>query len=151
MQRKTINKSIVLNAPKERVWNILFDTTLSRIWYNEFGVGSHIETDWQIGSRLVMTDDTGTGLVGKVIENKLWETMSLEYEGIVIDGLEDRQSEYALPIIGNKETYCLQERGDVTLLYIRCDMADAFFEAMSLAWDRALQKIIELSTDGRNF
>ncbi len=107
MERKTINKSIVLNAPKEKVWNILLDDTLSRIWYGEFGAGSHLETDWQIGSRLVMMDNTGSGLVGRVIENKLWETISLEYEGIVIDGKEDRESEYALPIIGNRETYCL--------------------------------------------
>ncbi|MBC7888409.1 MAG: SRPBCC domain-containing protein [Ferruginibacter sp.] len=147
MKHKTIKKSIEINAPKEKVWEVLLDDKFTRIWYAEFSEGSHAETDWKIGSKALFTDNSKTGIVGKIIENKPSELISIGYEGIVgADGIEDYESDKAMEVKGSYETYTLSQNDEgKTLLSISCDMAENYFDTMSLAWDKALLKIKTLS------
>jgi len=40
-----IKKSIEINAPKEKVWDVLLSDSYTGIWYLAFGEGVHAETD----------------------------------------------------------------------------------------------------------
>lgn len=150
MERKTIRKSIEIYAAKEEVWNVLQSDESTRIWYAIFSEGTHAETDWKIGSKAVFKDNSKCGIVGKIIENKPGEMLSIEYEGILQDGKEDYESDMAKSIKGVRETYLLSEKGGLTSLSISCDMSEDYFEKMSLAWDKALVKIKELSQTPAN-
>lgn len=145
MKRETIKKSITINAPKEKVWEVLINDEFTRIWYASFSEGTHAETDWQIGSKAVFTDNSKCGIVGRIIENKPNELISIEYMGVVMDGVEDYDSETANEVKGGVETYHLLENDGNTHLAISCDMGEKYFDTMSLEWDKALQKIKELS------
>lgn len=144
-EKQTIKKSIEINAPKEKVWNVLLNDKFTRIWYAEFSEGSHAETDWEIGSKAIFKDNSKSGIIGKIIENKANEVLSIEYEGILTDGKEDYESEDAAAVKGWLETYHLSEKNGVILLSIECDMPEKYFDTMSEAWQNALQKIKELS------
>ncbi len=48
METKKIQKSIEINAPAEKVWNVLFTDESYRIRAAEFAPGSYAETDWQL-------------------------------------------------------------------------------------------------------
>ena len=141
MKSKTIKKSIDINAPKEKVWDVLLNDKYTRIWYAEFSEGSHAETDWKLGSKAVFTDGSGCGMVGRIVENKPAEVISVEYEGTIINGVEDYESEMSKAVKGTRETYKLSEKNGVTHLDISCEMGEEYFDMMSAAWDRALQKI----------
>ena len=141
MKKQTIKKSIDIKAPKEKVWSILLEDKFTRIWYNEFCVGAHAETDWKIGSTALFKDESESGLAGKIIVNKPNEKISVEYEGLVIAGVEDYESEGAKNVKGGRETYILLEKDGSTDLSIECDMAPVYFESMSSAWEKALRKI----------
>jgi len=145
MKKQTIKKSIDIKAPKEKVWDVMLNYKFTRIWYAEFSEGSHAETDWKLGSKAMFKDSSESGLVGKVIANKPYEVISVEYEGIVIAGIEDYKSESANNVKGGFETYRLKEKDDVTYLSIECDMSEEYFESMSSAWEKALKKVKELS------
>jgi len=145
MEKQTIKKSIDINAPKEKVWDVMLSDKFTRIWYGEFCEGSHAETDWKVGSKALFKDNSESGLVGKVILNKPYEVISVEYKGIVIAGIEDYKSESAKNVKGGLEKYRLTEKNGVTHLSIECDMSKEYFESMSAAWVRALQKIKEIS------
>ena len=145
MDLQTIKKSIAINAPKEKVWSVLLNDESTRIWYAEFSEGSHADTDWRLGSKAVFTDKSKSGIVGKVIANKPYEVLSLEYEGVVKGGMEDYDSQEARNVKGSRETYKLSARNGDTNLSIECDMGSSYFEFMSSAWDKALQKIKNLS------
>ncbi len=69
-QLQTIKKSITINAPREKVWEVLLQDKLTRLWYAEFSEGTKAETDWKEGSKVLFTDDTGSGMVGKVVAVK---------------------------------------------------------------------------------
>jgi uncharacterized protein YndB with AHSA1/START domain len=150
-EAQTIEKSIDINAPKERVWDVLLNDKFTRIWYSEFSEGAYAETDWKVGSKALFLDKKQCGIVGKVIANKPYEVISIEYEGIVMDGVEDYESADAKQVKGALETYHLSEKNGVTRVSIECDMGPEWFETMSLSWDKALLKIKELSeNEGMN-
>ena len=150
MKTKTIKKSLEISAPKENVWDVLINDKFTRAWYAVFSQGTHAETDWKVGSKATFTDDSHSGLIGKIIENKPNEILSIEYEGMVVDGLEDYDSEIARSIKGGREIYQLSGNNSSTHLSISCDMSEDYFESMSLAWDKALLKISELAVGNNN-
>lgn len=139
--KQTIKKSIKLNSPKENVWEVLLNDKFTRIWYAAFSKGSHAETDWEVGSKAVFTDDSKCGLIGRVVANKPCELLSIEYTGFLENGVEDYNSDVAKEVKGGLETYRLSEANGITCLSVECDMSENMFESMSLAWDNALLKI----------
>lgn len=145
MESQRIKKSIEINAPKEKVWDVLLQDKFTRVWYAEFSEGSHAETDWKVGSKVVFTDSSESGLVGKVMVNKPHEIISVEYQGLVMAGKEDYESDDAKAVKGGRETYQLSEKDGVTRVSIEADMSAEYFESMSVAWDKALLKIKTLS------
>ena len=145
LENQTIKKSMAINAPKEKVWKILLDADFTRIWYAEFGEGVYAVTDWKIGSKAVFTDKAGNGIAGMVIENKPHELIAVEYHGVVKDGVEDYESDVAQQVKGTIESYRLSEKNGRTQLSVKCDMGDEYFDMMSQAWDRAIQKIKTLA------
>ena len=142
---KTIKKSIAIHAPKEKVWEVLLNDEYTRQWYAEFMEGSHAETDWKVGSKALFTDSNGSGIIGKIVENKKAELLTIEYLGAVENGKEEYDSEMAKAVKGSMEIYKLSESNGVTNLIISVDMGEEHFDFMSLAWDKALQKIKSFS------
>jgi hypothetical protein len=145
METQKIKKTIEINAPSQEVWQVLLDDNFTRIWYAEFSEGAQAETSWEAGSKVVFTDPSGGGMVGKIIVNKPRQELSIEFDGLLIDGKEDYESEDARQVKGGRENYYLTEKDGRTRLSIESDMSPEYFESMSLAWDKALEKIRELS------
>jgi len=145
MKEEIIKKSIEINAPKEKVWEVLLRDEYTRIWYAEFSEGTHAETDWKVGSKILFTDNSGSGLVSKVMVNKPFEAITIEHQAAIIQGKEDVDSADAKNWKGCVETYLLSEKDGVTTLSIYNEMPEEYLEPFLLAWDKALPKIKELS------
>ncbi|WP_254411469.1 SRPBCC family protein [Dyadobacter diqingensis] len=144
-KKDLIRQSVLINAPKEKVWDVLFTDPYIRLWYAEFGEGSHAKTDWKVGSKAIFTDNSKSGLVAEVIVNQPNEKLSVEYTGVVTNGEEDYESELAKEVKGGRETYHISERDGGTYLEIECNMAPEYYEEMSAAWVKALQKVKNLA------
>ena len=142
---KTIKKTITIAAPKEKVWNVLVEDELNRLWFAEFSAGSHAITDWIEGHKVTFVDDSNKGIIGKIAEKHPYEMLSITYDGIYIDGEEDFDSEEAQKVKGAYEKYFLTEENGTTTLSIESDMGEEYFDMMSGAWDKALEKIETLS------
>ena len=135
-----------IQAPKEKVWNVLVDDKLTREWYAVFGEGIYAETDWKIGSKALFLGNDRSGLATRIIENKPCEILSVEYEGIVNKGgIEDYDSDMAKMIKGGHETYRLSAHGAITNLSISGDMSEDMYDSMASSWDKAMLKIKELA------
>jgi len=145
METQLIEKSIEINASKEKVWNVLVLDQYNLQWYHAFSEGTHAETDWKVGSKTVFTDHSNDGMIGRVIENKPGESLVIEYEGVIMKGVEDYDSDVAQKVKGGRESYILTHSNGTTSLYISCDMDPEYFDMMSGQWDIALEKIKELS------
>jgi PhnB protein len=151
MKVKTIKKSIDINAPKQQVWDVLVKDEYTRDWYSVFSPGSHVETDWKEGGKAVFSDHSNCGMVAKIIANKPNEELAFEYTGFLKDGEEDYESEGAKALKGGKEIYLLRGENGSTHLEIASDMGDEWYDSMSLAWDKALQKLKQLAEGKKPF
>lgn len=140
-----IKKSILIKAPKEKVWDVLFTDPYIRIWYNEFSVGCYAVTDWKLGSKAVFKDDSESGLIGEIVANQPNQLLSIEYTGVLEGGVENYESEMANQMKGGRETYKISENDSGTFLEIELDIAQEYFEMMSSAWEKALEKVKELA------
>jgi uncharacterized protein YndB with AHSA1/START domain len=141
MALQTIKKEIVIQAPKEVVWQVLLNDEFTRQWYAAFSEGAHAETDWQVGSKALFTDDSGNGLIARVVENKPNEKIAMVFEGGITNGREDYESDMSKAMIGGKEEYVLSETNGATQLAVAADMDSSFADAMTIAWQKALEHL----------
>ena len=80
MERKEF--TIDINAPREKVWDVLWQDDSYRKWTSVFSEGSHAETDWKKGSKVLFLDGKGSGMIAKIAENIPNEYMSIQHLGI---------------------------------------------------------------------
>ena len=141
-----INFKTSINAPKEKVWRVLWDDASYRQWTSPFAEGSYAVTDnWKQGSEVKFLGPSGEGMISRVAENRPNEYMSFEHLGMIMNGTEDRTSEKAKEFAGAKENYTLKESSGVTELAIDMDIAEEYKDMFMGMWPKALDKVKELA------
>ena len=140
-----LNFSIDINAPKEKVWNTLWDDATYPQWTGVFCEGSHAKTDWQEGSKVLFLDNKGSGMVSKIETKKPNEFMSFKHLGEVKDNVEDTSSEKVKGWAGALESYTLKESGAVTTLSVDMDIVEEFKDYFLKTFPGGLEKVKELS------
>lgn len=144
--KKTIEKNILINAPKQKVWDTLFNDKTYRIWTESFIDGSYAETDWEVGSEIVFKGSKGYGMFGKIEEKLEPDFMCFKLEGLINSkGVKDSEGEEAKPYKDSRESYTLIETDGVTELDIVAVVSEEYFETMDKIWDEALLKVRELA------
>lgn len=143
---KTIEKSILINASKEKLWDVLTLDQYTRDWYSVFSPGSYAFTDWKAGSKVLFLDQSNNGMAGKIAESIPGKSLVVEYTGVVYDGREDTDSAIAQQYKGGREIYRLSEQENgATRLDIRSDMDENMFEMMSDKWEKAFERLKALA------
>jgi len=143
---KKLNFSTDINAPKEKVWDTLWNDATYRAWTSAFAEGSYAKTDnWKEGSKVLFLDPKGDGMVSMVAKNKPHEYMSFKHLGEVKKGVEDTNSEKVKGWSGAMENYSLKEENGKTTLLVEMDSTDEFGDYFAKTWPKALEKVKELS------
>lgn len=142
--------NIEINAPRERVWEVLFGEKTYPLWTNVFSEGSKVETDWQKGSKALFIDESNRGMVSKIAENVPNEFMSIEHLGMYDNGVEDYESEQVKMWAGAKENYTLTDENGKTQLNIFMEMEESeknkeMIDMFADMWPKALAKVKELA------
>src|SRR5687767_9008114 len=101
-----------INAPREKVWTMLWGKDSYRQWTAPFAEGSSAETDWKKGSRVLFLDGKGNGMIARIEENIPNEYMSIEHIGEIINGVEDTESAKVKEWAGAHENYTLKSVGN---------------------------------------
>lgn len=137
----------VIDAPRSKVWNILWDDDTYRKWTSVFSADSHAVTDWKKGSKVLFLDGKGSGMVSTVAENIPNEYMSIKHLGEVRDGVEDTTSERVKKWGAGdaQENYTLKDVDGKTELTIDLDMSEEFKDYFVDAFPKALDKVKELA------
>ncbi len=140
-----LNFLIDINAPKEKVWKVLWDDETYTKWTGVFCEGSHAKTDWEEGSKVLFLDNKGSGMVSKIETKKPNEFMSFKHLGEVKDNVEDTSSEKVKGWAGALESYTLKESGAVTTLSVDMDIVEEFKDYFLKTFPGGLEKVKELS------
>ena len=144
MERKQFK--ILINAPKNKVWDILWDKQTYPAWTAVFMEGSRVETDrWEKGSKVRFLGPDEEGMVSTVADNKPNEYMSFKHLGVVKKGVEDYDSEQSRQWSGSMENYSLKTVDGKTELTVDMDITENYLQYFSEVWPKALQKVKELA------
>ena len=58
----TLEFKIEINAPKEKVWGVLWNEETYKQWTSIFCEGSYAESDWKEGSKIHFLSPNGDGM-----------------------------------------------------------------------------------------
>lgn len=132
---------IAIDAPREKVWNILWGDTTYPAWTAIFSEGSHARTDWKKGSKVLFLDGKNDGMVSTVAENIPNEFMSFKHLGVVKNGVEGPPQEWD----GNIENYTLKTINGKTELIVDMEAPEEFKDYFQKTFPKALDKVKELA------
>lgn len=147
-----VHFSIVINAPKEKVWHSMLDDKPYREWTKAFNEGSYFKGNWEKGSKILFlgpdpkTGEEG-GMVSKIAENKPYEFISIEHLGIFHDGIEDTTSEAAKQWAPAFENYTFKEKDGATEILVDMDTTEENKEEFEKMWPEALKKLKEITEE----
>jgi hypothetical protein len=142
---RQIKKLIHIDAPKEKVWDVLLGTETFPLWASAFSPGTHVTTDWQEGGHALFLDASGTGIVSRIASHVPNDHITMEHMGIVVGGKEDYDSKDALEWRGLMESYFVTETDGITTLIVESDTIDAYFDMSDAQWDEAILLIKQLA------
>ena len=140
MQTKTFTISI--NAPKEKVWQALWNDDHYKQWTSVFSEDSYAVTDWQQGSKIQFLTPAGHGMYSIIERMVPNEVMSFRHQGEIKDGVEQPVNE---TWAGATETYTLAQQGTATQLTATMDMQEADAPYFEDVFPKALKKVAQIA------
>jgi hypothetical protein len=141
-----LRKTIFINAPRKRVWDVMLSDDTYRQWTEAFHPGSYFRGDWSKGSKILFLGPNpgGSGeggMVSRIRDNKPHEFISIEHLGIVRDGVEDTESEEAKKWAPAYENYTFADRDGGTELTIDMDVDEKGKQNFEAMWSAALARL----------
>lgn len=133
---RTITKTITVQAPANKVWEVLTSPRFVPEWADAFAPGARAESDWKTGSDITWTGDNDMKMQGKVVECIPERSLKTAFAPGQMPEQDFEQV----------ETYALSPEGSGTKLTItHGPFAAQGFETMQQPWDQALSSIKSLA------
>ena len=105
---ETLTYEIRINAPIQKVWDLLWQPETYSVWTQFFMPDSQLKTDWKIGGKTYFTDKAGDGMVSTIESLKEPTEVVFKHLGTVKDGVEDIESKEVKEWSGAEEKYFLR-------------------------------------------
>lgn len=139
-----LNYSIKINAPREKVWDVMLSDETYREWTMAFHPGSSFRGTWEEGTKMefVAPGENGVdevGMAGMIKENRKPEFLSIEYS-IPVPGLEINPE----GPMGYENYTFKDDNGATDLVIDLLNLPDEFKDMMSDSWPKALDKLKEI-------
>jgi hypothetical protein len=143
MEKQQFN--IAIDAPREKVWNLLWDNETYPVWTSVFSPGSRAETDWKEGSQVLFLGAENEGMISLIASKKPNEFMSFKHLGTVKNGVIDTDSKQTKEWAGALENYTLKTVNGKTELTVDMDITEEFKDYFQQTWPKALEKLKEMA------
>lgn len=142
---KRLHFNTTINAPREKVWDVLWGETSYPKWTKPFNEGSAVETDWQEGSEVKFLDGEGNGMLSSIAVKREPEYLSFKHHGNIINGVKDTESPEVKAWAGAEENYTLSAVNGKTELKVDMDVTEDHSSAFNDMFPKALAIVKELS------
>lgn len=146
MEREQFTTTIA--APREKVWQTLWDDATYRQWTRPFQEGSHAVSDWKQGSKVLFLDPNGSGMASEIAEMIPNERMKFRHLRSVRDGKELMDDPADKDWAGSMENYYLKSSGKDTELTVEFDtkgLPQDMLDYFMTTWPKALARLKEIS------
>lgn len=141
---KKMQFSTSISAPRNKVWDILWNDETYRKWTSVFMEGSYAESDWNEGSKILFLDGQGRGMYSTIDKKVPGEFMSFRHIGELKDGKEQPVDE-TKGWSGSTENYTLREADGKTELLVEMDIVPEMADYFNKTFPLALEKVKSLA------
>lgn len=138
---KKLTFTLQVNAPREKVWKILWEDATYRQWTTAFTEGSHAVSDWQEGSKILFLSPGGSGMVSRIARMIPNELMIFEHLGEIKNGVEDLTAAWA----GAQEEYQLKSDSNGTMITVLLDSDEEIAYYFSNTFPKAMAIVKQLA------
>lgn len=145
-----IHQTVFIDAPREKVWDVMLTDATYREWTAAFHPGSYFKGGWETGAKMLFlgpNPETGGegGMVSQIVEARRPELVSIEHLGLYGDGKEITEGPEVEGWKGAFESYTFNEKDGGTELAVDVDTKEEYAEFMVKAWVDGLAKLKELA------
>ncbi len=144
-----LHYSIVIAAPKQKVWETMLNDDTYRKWTEVFNPGkeSYYEGSWETGSDMQFLgpeeDGTVSGMISRIKESRPYDFLSIQHLGELNHGVEKAwempAGEEAL------ENYTFNEVEGGTEVLVGIDVLAEYKDMFNGMWPNALEKLKEIT------
>lgn len=136
-----------INAPAQKVWNVLWSNETYGEWTKHFSPGSQmILNEWEEGSTVKFVDADGKmGMINTIHKLNKPHELIFSAKGFVKDGVEDYDSDEVKKVIGAQEGYELKEVDGVTSLKGFVETTPEYEEHMKEGFEKGFEEVKRLA------
>ncbi len=142
---KTLNFSITINAPVEKVYKTMLELDTYKEWTTPFEPTSYYEGDWTEGSVIKFLSARGGGMYSEIAENKQNEFVSIRHLGMIdANGVIDTQSDAVKAWAPSYEKYTFVGKENETEVKVDLGVPEEWEAMFDESWPKALLKLKEI-------
>lgn len=143
MKELTFTKTI--QAPAQKVWEVLWNDDTYRKWTSHFNSSSYMKSNWEVGGKTLFLDGEGNGMISIIKELDPPFKVVFSHVGQIIKGREDTTSDEVKAFAGALEKYILTEENRVTDLTMSVETSHQFEQMMIDGFTKGIEDVKQLS------
>ncbi len=142
---KRLEFTIEINAPKEKIWQSLWEDASYRNWASVFCEGTYAKSNWNEGDSIYFLSADGRGMnsvIDKKVENQYIAFKHIsEMKDFKPQPVDEAASEWS----GGMEIYELISNQSSITLKVLMDTLEKYIEYFETTFPKALERVKELS------
>lgn len=142
---ETLSYEKVIDAPLQKVWDILWGAETYGEWTQFFSSGSIMKSDWKVGGKTYFLDAKGEGMISIIDSLNAPNQIIFKHLGTVKNGVEDTESMEVKQWSGAFEKYFLIDFGGKTKLHVEAQVEKNFEDFINNGFIKGLEIIKNLS------
>ncbi|ASK29798.1 ATPase [Chryseobacterium sp. T16E-39] len=142
---ETLSYEIIIDAPLQKVWDILWGPETYSEWTQFFGSGSKMKSDWKVGGKTYFMGSDSEGMVSTIDSLNEPTEIVFKHLGMVKDGVEDTESKEVKEWSGSFEKYFLIDFDGKTKLHAEVQTEKSWEEHINMGFTKGLQMVKELA------
>lgn len=143
---ETLSYEIEINAPKTKIWDILWSPETYSEWTKFFSPDSQMKSDWKIGGKTYFVDSSGNGMVATISTLDEPNEVTFNHLGMIQNGIEDTESKEVKEWSGAPERYFLIELDNgMTKLQAEVQVSEEWKSMMDKGFSEGLKIVKELA------
>ncbi|MDQ1147577.1 uncharacterized protein YndB with AHSA1/START domain [Bacillus sp. SORGH_AS 510] len=148
MSKLFVDKSITINAPATKVWDVLTISEYNADWAKEFSSGGpqfHLESTWELGSPVFWKGQDGT----VIVEGNVTAVEKNNFLRFTVFDVRSAER----PAVTEEDGitfHLLEENGETTLHILQGDFSamtdgEKYRDMSADIWDKVLPKVKEMA------